>query len=226
MVGISRDVTVEQRIEEDRKRLQDRMAYIAYHDPLTGLENRFGLGACLRQAASQSVPFALLYLDLNQFKHVNDTMGHQAGDVLLRHVARRLETCIRDKDTVARHGGDEFVVIQMGADCERDAAHLAQRVIAGVGEPCGIHGHIVKIGVSIGITLVTDHSRHADEILKDADIALYRAKHAGRGCYCFSNADHPNGTNHLKWADFGMNREKTEAEPFWNREKGQSTKSS
>jgi diguanylate cyclase (GGDEF)-like protein len=190
MAGISRDVTAEQRLEEDRQRIQEQMTYRAYHDPLTGLNNRSHFEACLRGAVGQAAPFSLLYLDLDEFKRVNDTFGHQVGDALLRRAAKRLEACIREQDTIARYGGDEFVIIQMSTYCAGDAALLARRIINVLGQPYEIDGQTVSIGVSIGITIVADRSTRTDTILRDADVALYKAKRAGRGIYCFSASDH------------------------------------
>jgi diguanylate cyclase (GGDEF)-like protein len=217
MVGTSRDVTDEQRLEEDRQQTQAQMAYEAYHDPLTGLENRSRLDACLRQAVGQSTPFAVLYLDLDEFKAINDTMGHQVGDALLCHTATRLKTCIREQDTAGRYGGDEFVIIQMGAHSEGDAAQLARRIIDVLGEPYEIDGQTVEIGVSIGITMVKGRSRQVNEILKNADFALYRAKHTGKGTYRFSRPTDSCDMYSPAGSGRGMLRDKADLLQGWRR---------
>jgi diguanylate cyclase (GGDEF)-like protein len=131
-------------------------------------------------------PFTVLLLDLDRFKHVNDTLGHSAGDALLREVATRLKASLRETDVLARHGGDEFAIIQSGEVDQRPAAaKLAQRIIQIIAEPFNIESHEFNIGTSIGIALAPEQGTDPDALLKMADMALYRAKFDGRNGYRF-----------------------------------------
>ena len=160
---------------------------LALHDPLTGLPNRAFLGERLEQALAQArrqkTGLAVLCLDLDRFKQVNDTLGHPAGDALLRAVAGRLRGCLRKCDTVARLGGDEFAVIQAPLDRTEDAGLLAQRIVEALSAPYDLGGHQVVIGTSVGIALASADTADAGHLLKMADIALYRAKADGRGLF-------------------------------------------
>lgn len=171
-----------------RLRLEDRIAHLALHDGLTDLPNRTLLRERLEQAllsahAGESV--AVLCLDLDHFKEVNDTLGHAVGDTLLQTVAERLKSCVRRTDTVARIGGDEFVVVQVSADPIKEAAILSERFLAKVTAPYEISGHHVVIGTSIGIAVSPRDGSDYDTLLQNADIALYRSKTAGKGIYHF-----------------------------------------
>jgi diguanylate cyclase (GGDEF)-like protein len=132
--------------------------------------------------------FALLYLDLDRFKNVNDTLGHPLGDMLLQQVAARLRLCIREYDTVARLGGDEFAILQRGVAEPADTRSLCERVVEVIGRPFDLGGHQVMIGVSIGIAVVPHDAPDGGELLKAADLALLRAKADGRGTYRFFDA--------------------------------------
>ena len=177
VVGLTLDVTV-------RKLAERRSEHLARHDPLTGLANRMQFQERFLQEIARvkrgGAPFALLCLDLDRFKAVNDTLGHAAGDTLLRIVADRLRSAVRTEDTVARLGGDEFVVIQTGATSRDDAAVLGGRIAEAVAAPLAIEGHTVEIGVSIGIALVPCDGADPDAVYRIADRALYRAKADGR----------------------------------------------
>jgi diguanylate cyclase (GGDEF)-like protein len=170
----------------------DRAAYLSAHDHLTGLPNRRLLADRLQQAILAAdrtgIEFALLGLDLDHFKEVNDSLGHAAGDALLQTISSRLRTCLRDSDTLARTGGDEFSIIQLGIRQPQDAAVLATRLIDAVTEPVPLDGQVVFVGLSVGITLRSPGVSGA-ELSKQADVALYEAKAAGRGCYCFFAPD-------------------------------------
>ena len=132
----------------------------------------------------------MLYLDLDNFKGVNDTLGHQIGDELLKmRGATRLRHCVREIDTVARVGGDEFAIIQTGIEPLNDAAMLARAVCEAIGAPCDLSGHAVIVDTSIGIALAPDDGIDPDELLKNADMALYRAKADGRGTFRFFEPD-------------------------------------
>jgi diguanylate cyclase (GGDEF)-like protein len=164
--------------------------FMAHHDALTGLANRSSLVQRIEDAAArqrrQGDPFSILLLDLDRFKQVNDTLGHAAGDSLLREVATRLKTFLRETDVLARLGGDEFANIQPGEIIQREAAiALAGRIFELLAKPFDIDGNEVIIGTSIGIVLAPEHAADPDSLLKMADMALYRAKSAGRNGYCF-----------------------------------------
>lgn len=154
----------------------------ALTDTLTGLRNRRALHLHLAQAITGATPFALMHLDLDRFKGVNDTLGHAAGDHVLRIVARVMRSEVRSGDLVARVGGDEFVVLLPGLTDIPRLMQVAERIVAGLAQPIPFDGHLCLIGASIGLTVSTFY-RHpdADVMLHDADMALYSAKRAGRG---------------------------------------------
>lgn len=163
--------------------------HLAFHDPLTGLPNRAyfedRLAHELAVARSTSSSLALLYIDLDGFKHVNDTLGHPAGDELIRHVAARLAGNIRSTDLVARLGGDEFAVIQCGIDGPAEAEILCMRIIEAIKEPFDVAGAQAHVGASIGISVAPADADDRSELARKADIALYQAKYAGKGRYTF-----------------------------------------
>ncbi len=162
----------------------DRLAYLAQYDALTGVANRslFSklLGQAIARAERHQQNLALLFLDLDRFKAVNDTLGHQAGDLLLQQVAQRLQACIRDGDTLSRLGGDEFTVILEEVGDSREAAVVAHKLVEALTEPFIIKDQEVFIGTSIGIALYPDSARGAESLLKCADMAMYQAKAQGR----------------------------------------------
>jgi diguanylate cyclase (GGDEF)-like protein len=163
--------------------------HLALHDVLTDLPNRAFFFERLQFALTRQKRFdegcAVLYLDLDRFKPVNDTYGHRTGDQLLCEVANRLEGCLRATDTAARFGGDEFAVLLTGTRSRRECENVASRILRDVSEPYVIEGKNIVIGVSIGISMSPFENGDADEALGEADIALYRAKEAGRGKICF-----------------------------------------
>jgi diguanylate cyclase (GGDEF)-like protein len=172
----------------ERRQAEIKIAHMARHDALTDLPNR----VLLRERLSEALPhvengqwLAVLYLDLDQFKNVNDTLGHPAGDELLRVVADRLRGCVHETDTISRVGGDEFCIIQHGIRDAADSERLARRVAEAIRQPCDIHGHMVMIDASIGIAFAPADGTDANELLKNADMALYGAKADGRGVYRF-----------------------------------------
>jgi diguanylate cyclase (GGDEF)-like protein/PAS domain S-box-containing protein len=171
------------------QRAQAQITHMARHDALTNLPNRTLFREQLEQAlriAKRGDKLAVLCLDLDHFKDINDSLGHPIGDALLMEVGRRLISCIRDDDTVARLGGDEFAIVQRsGADEANPAVSLASRLVEEISAPYDIAGHQLVIGVSVGISLAPDDGKHPDELLKKADLALYRAKADGRGTYRF-----------------------------------------
>jgi diguanylate cyclase (GGDEF)-like protein len=171
--------------EEHRRQLQ----YLAYHDVLTGLPNQLLVKDRLFQAVAfadrSGNRVALLFLDLDNFKTINDSLGHPVGDALLRAVAERLVGCIRDTDTLARQGGDEFLVILSDVQSSDDIAALAEKLLERLAMPFQIEGHELSTSASIGIAIHPDDSREFDTLLKKADTALYEAKAAGRNTYRF-----------------------------------------
>nr|WP_294550117.1 EAL domain-containing protein [uncultured Rhodopila sp.] len=172
----------------ERRRNEKRIEFMAHHDALTGLPNRLLFHTRLEEAlarARRGERCALLYLDLDRFKAINDTLGHPAGDALLQEVTKRLRAELREEDTVARLGGDEFAVLQAAVDQAPQAALLAQRLVAELCAPYQVRGNHVDIGVSIGIAIASGESETPDTLLKNADLALYRAKLDGRGTWRF-----------------------------------------
>jgi diguanylate cyclase (GGDEF)-like protein/PAS domain S-box-containing protein len=178
----------------ERKKSEQRIAFMAHHDALTGLANRAAVTQRIEDASARQRrwgdPFTVLLLDLDRFKHVNDTLGHSAGDALLRQAATRLKELLRETDVLARLGGDEFAVIQSGESNQRESAGaLADRIIEIIAKPFDIDGNNVNIGTSIGIALAPEHGTNPDSLLKMADMALYGAKSGGRNGYRFFDPD-------------------------------------
>jgi diguanylate cyclase (GGDEF)-like protein len=180
-VTTHRDVT-------EQRRSEAAMAHMAHHDALTGLPNRVQLRAHIEKNFSyvrRGETVAVLGLDLDYFKTINDTLGHPVGDILLRAVSERLQKCVRDTDLVARTGGDEFSIVQVGVEQPGGASALAQRLVAAMDAPFDLGKHQVVIGTSVGIALAPGDGAEPDELLKNADLALYRAKADGRGMFRF-----------------------------------------
>jgi diguanylate cyclase (GGDEF)-like protein len=172
----------------ERRRAEMKIAHMARHDALTDLPNRVLLRERLGEALTyveRGQRLAVLCLDLDQFKNVNDTLGHAVGDELLRVVAGRLRGCVRETDTISRVGGDEFSIIQVDIADATDAERLARRISEAVSAPYDLSGHLVIVNTSIGIALAPADGTEADDLLKNADMALYGAKADGRGVYKF-----------------------------------------
>ncbi|GJE17022.1 EAL domain-containing protein [Methylobacterium marchantiae] len=185
MVATYEDVT-------ERRQADARIAFMARHDVLTGLPNRAMFGERIEEALAHLVRggmFAVLCLDLDRFKEVNDTLGHPVGDDLLKAVGNRLRACLREIDTVARLGGDEFAIILTGVARPEEAAILARRIVEVLSAPYEIEGQRVAVGVSIGICLAPGDGTSCEKLLKNADVALYRAKADGRGTWRFFEAE-------------------------------------
>jgi diguanylate cyclase (GGDEF)-like protein/PAS domain S-box-containing protein len=179
-------VLVLQNITE-RKKTEDHLLYLANYDALTNLPNRSLLldriDRALTRAPRHNQLVAILFCDLDGFKLINDTYGHNMGDHMLKIAAQRLTTCIRAEDTVARHGGDEFVIILNELTNQHDACHVAQKIINTFSKPFEIRNHQFFIGVSIGITVFPNDGEDAETLLKNADVAMYRVKEQGKNAY-------------------------------------------
>ena len=180
VIGLIRDIT-------ERKTAEQQIEYQAYHDALTGLANRrlfqehLSLALALAQRRHSHV--AVLFLDLDHFKIVNDSLGHTVGDELLKHVARRLRHAVREGDTVARVGGDEFTIVLQELARPDDAAAVAKKVIRSVTDPIEVNGHKLYVTTSVGVTVYPRDGEDAETLLKNADAAMYRAKSEGRNTY-------------------------------------------
>jgi len=173
--------------------LQSQLDYLAKHDFLTGLPNRFTaqqhLTEMLCQASEHGQSLAVMYLDLDNFKEINDTLGHAAGDELLVSVAARLRSCCRSIDLISRQGGDEFLILMAPGTNASETTGAAQRILKAVARPHGIAGKTVLVGCSIGIALHPEHGKTGETLLQHADTALHAAKAAGRNTYCFFHGD-------------------------------------
>jgi diguanylate cyclase (GGDEF)-like protein len=171
----------------DRQESQARSQYLAYHDSLTGLGNRLlfkeQLEEALKDLSVTPHPLAVLFLDLDGFKAVNDTLGHSIGDSLLKSVAIKLRDLLPRTDRIARLGGDEFAILQIAASQPASSIALAEKIIEIVGHPCSIEGHDVTVGASVGIAVAHPGEMNAEGFLKSADLAMYSAKSDGRGTY-------------------------------------------
>lgn len=193
-----------QEMLEERKAIEQKLAHDACHDGLTDLPNRTLLldrldNAIKRQLRSSGVDYAVLFLDLDRFKVVNDSLGHWEGDQLLREVSVRLLSCVRPGDTVARMGGDEFCILVDGAQSESIAIRIAKRVLAKLSQPFILKNQTVFISASIGITLSSIGYQNPDTALRDADVAMYHAKAMGKAQYAIFNiAMHQHAINLLK----------------------------
>jgi diguanylate cyclase (GGDEF)-like protein/PAS domain S-box-containing protein len=201
VVGVIRDIT-------DRKAAEQQIEYQAYHDALTGLANRrlfqehLSLALALAQRRSKQV--AVLFLDLDHFKVVNDSLGHSVGDALLQETARRLKTAVREGDTVARVGGDEFTIVLQDLSRVQDAAIVAQKVLQSIAEPMEIQGKRLFATASIGITISPQDGLDAETLLRNADTAMYRAKAEGRNTYQMSTQELSRSTQERMTVESGL----------------------
>ncbi len=203
LIGVMRDITERKRMEEDLKRTATELAHtnaelqrsahqlqhLANHDSLTGLPNRQLFDQRLEQAIvwakSNRQILAILFIDLDGFKQINDTQGHKVGDGLLQTISYHLTGCLRSSDTIARLGGDEFTVILPAIPGKQEAARVAEKLLSDLAQPFVIKSKTVTITASIGISLYPQDGQTADELLNQADIAMYQAKQAGKNGYSF-----------------------------------------
>jgi len=185
-VIIFRDVIVSR-----ERRLQ--MLHLAEHDALTELPNRLLLSDRLARSIALSRRYgrrlAVLFIDCDRFKHINDTLGHAIGDQVLRSIARRLTSCVRESDTVSRHGGDEFLILLSEVDHADDAGIIAEKIVQSVGEPHFVAGHELQLTVSVGISLYPEDGQDAQSLIMRADSAMYHAKKTGRNRVGFYRPD-------------------------------------
>jgi len=185
---LNRHIAEQERISVQLQESKDHFRHAAFHDALTHLPNRALLAENLkfvieRAKNHEDYQFAVLFLDLDRFKNVNDSLGHSIGDQLLIAMARRLESCIRDVDMVARLGGDEFAVLLDGIPNATEATNMARRIQEKLSSPFNLSGHEVFTTTSIGIALSSTGYDHPENMLRDADTAMYRAKAQGKACY-------------------------------------------
>ena len=175
--AIARDIS-------ERKNIEERIKHLAFHDTLTGLPNRLlfndRLEVAIAHARRNDQRLAVLFIDLDRFKLVNDSLGHMIGDALLRAVAERLVGCVREDDTVARLGGDEFLVLLPGVAAEEDATGVGRKILEAIRRPLGIQSHELSITTSIGIALYPADGRDTESLIRNADRAMYSAKEQGR----------------------------------------------
>jgi diguanylate cyclase (GGDEF)-like protein len=173
----------------ERKKVERGLGYIERHDGLTGLVNRSlfmeRLNRAIVRANRDKIQVAIMFIDLDRFKHINDTLGHNAGDTLLQEVATRLERCTREQDTVARFGGDEFTILLEGVNHANDAVIVANKIIRFISYPIRIHDQELYVTPSIGITMYPDDADSVEQLMKHADSAMYRAKEEGRNGFQF-----------------------------------------
>jgi diguanylate cyclase (GGDEF)-like protein/PAS domain S-box-containing protein len=182
VIGVAMNIT-------ERKMAEQRVAHMAHHDALTGLPNRVLLRDRIQQAIAQAhragTQLAVLFLDLDRFKTINDSLGHQLGDRLLQSVASRILVCVREGDTVSRVGGDEFVIVIPGIASSTDASSVASKILEVLASSFHLHGHDLHVAASIGIALYPSDGSDAETLMRNADTAMYHAKDSGRANYQF-----------------------------------------
>jgi diguanylate cyclase (GGDEF)-like protein len=177
LCGISTDIS-------KRKEAEEHLQHMAQFDALTHLPNRALFNDRLRQAIAAALRnrkrLALMFIDLDKFKPVNDTFGHGVGDLLLQEVALRIQDCLRESDTAARVGGDEFVILLPSIETQGDAGKVGEKIRHSLNQPFELAGHTLTIGSSIGVAVYPEHGREEKLLVKSADIAMYHAKKNGR----------------------------------------------
>lgn len=171
------------------KQTNEQITHLAHHDTLTALPNRIlfydRLNQAIARAHRDKESIAVLYLDLDGFKLINDTFGHDTGDALLREAAKRIVACVRDSDTVARMGGDEFTVILCNVRTPKSKDRVVKKIVETLARPFSLNGKDCLVSVSVGIALYPDNGKTAEQLVKIADAAMYLAKHSGKNCYRF-----------------------------------------
>jgi diguanylate cyclase (GGDEF)-like protein/PAS domain S-box-containing protein len=203
LVMVSHDIT-------ERKEMEAYILHQTSHDALTGLPNRLLLEDRMKQATAhlgrRQAPVAVLFIDLDRFKDINDTLGHAAGDRVLQEVAERLGKCVREGDTVARLSGDEFVVLLAGMQEGKDAAFVAEKIVMTVSEICQVGGEELRISPSIGIAIFPDDGQNMDQLLRNADTAMYHAKQEGRSRFSFFSPHMNEAANNRLAVGFALQR--------------------
>jgi diguanylate cyclase (GGDEF)-like protein len=184
--------SLEEEIDE-RKRTESQLEFLANHDALTNLPNRRlfydRVKHAIQRAQRGGGRVAVLFLDIDRFKNINDTLSHQVGDRFLQQVARRLEGQVREEDTLARLGGDEYILLMEGDFNPRDLSLIAEKLLATFREPVRVDDHNLEATGSLGISTYPDDSENADQLLRNADAAMYQAKQSGRNTYCYFSAE-------------------------------------
>lgn len=203
IIGTSIDVT-------ERKVAEERVLYLARHDSLTGLPNRLRLQErfyeLVNLANYTGEKVALLFIDLDRFKWVNDTLGHETGDQLLRSVAENLRRCVRERDVLSRWGGDEFVILLSDQDIYNRSQEVAHCILSALSEPFFVNGQEILINGSIGIAIYPDHDQSVRNLLRKADLAMYLAKEKGRANFCFYEMNLERKTEHLRLMEIELRR--------------------
>lgn len=199
---IGTDISERKLAENALREQQSRLNYMAFHDSLTSLPNRSlfydRIYHGLARARRSESRVALMLLDIDRFKIINDSLGHDAGDILLKAIAMRLNEGVRDMDTVARLGGDEFVVVLEGIHDTEDVVFVANKMLSTLSRPLEISGHTISTTVSIGVSIFPDDGTDTDELLKNADIAMYKAKEAGKNnCQFYTKGMNATAVNYL-----------------------------
>ena len=193
IVGINKDNTRRKKAEDALLEQKEILHYQAHHDALTGLPNRTyfmqSLQGCIERSTQEGLGFALFFIDLDKFKDINDSLGHEVGDIVLKIIAQRLQEIVQGKDILARLSGDEFTVIMANIQHDNDAEILAKDILSLLKQPVEINGEQLYVSGSIGITRYPDHASNAEFLLKYADTAMYNAKKEGRDTYNFYNTE-------------------------------------
>ena len=191
--NLTKEISARKKLEkrmDDTAAEEEKNRYLAYHDTTTGLANRALFNDRIEQALAQSErherAFAVLFIDLDKFKAINDAFGHGAGDKVLQMVATRLQTCVREEDTVSRIGGDEFLCLLMEVNNEADVAHIAEAIVGTIAQIEPLGENQLKVTASIGIAIYPGDGTTAEALIKNADSSMYRAKQKGEG-YSFFN---------------------------------------
>ncbi len=178
------DTSEHKQAENELRKARDHLQHLAYHDVLTGLPNRLlfndRLGQALLMAGRRLSKLGILYIDIDHFKHINDSLGHSAGDAFLREIAHRIRACVRDVDTVARIGGDEFSVVLERIGNLQNVREVADKIIASLATPIAVDGHELGVTVSLGMAIYPDHAVDMQSLIDAADQAMFAAKDAGR----------------------------------------------